>query len=174
MEIIYFELKELPGVPVFKCEKLRATLSQKNCSDMWRRATMGDDDRVSRCKNCQIGALHAGESEASMSPLRGANICARCHETGRRLVGKHLCVSCYNRQLEIIKNTNARGVAPSRLAPLNRRAVKYRTADGMRVHTADLSANMTELVVALLRDNKKQTQFAFLGATNFVPQLRLL
>jgi hypothetical protein len=174
MGITYFMRPEIPGVQYFQCDKLLASLSVKSCADMWRSATMAGNERLTRCKNCTVGAGHAGEAEASVSPLRGAIVCARCHETGRRLVAKHLCVSCYNRQLEIIKNQNARGVAPSRLAPLNRRSIKYRTADGMVVHTSDLSADITELVVAVLRDSKKQPQFAFLGSTNYLPQLRLL
>lgn len=169
----YFERTELPGVPAFRCEKLFATLSVASCADMWRKANHDNLDRLARCKTCPIGAMHAGETAASLSPFMGSTVCARCQSTATRLIGKHLCVSCYNRQREFVIGRNSKGSRPSKMKPLGRRTVRYFAAGEPRTLTLDLSADTTEMVVAVLRDCKKRVQFAFYGMPRGIAQARL-
>jgi hypothetical protein len=169
----YFEREELPGVQHFRCDKLMATLAVRSCADMWRKANHDNVERLARCKTCPLGAAHAGETAASMSPFMGATVCARCQRTATRLIGKHLDVSCYNRQLEYIKGKNAKGSQPTKMRPLARRTIRYFAADDPTVLTIDHTANTEEMMVAALRDSKKQVTFAFYGMPRGIAQERL-
>lgn len=169
----YFELPEIPGKPHFKCDKLRATLSVSSCAAMWRQANHDNVERLSRCKTCPIGATHAGETAASMSPLMGQCVCARCQRTATRLIGKHLCISCWNRQREWIIGKNAKGTKPTRMAPLGERHIRYFVAGEPRTLKIDLTVDNTEMVVAVLRDSKKRVTFAFHGMPTGITQSRL-
>lgn len=157
----YSEMPELPGVPMFKCERLRATLAVSSCANMWRGGNREGIERLERCKACPVGAVHAGETAASMSPMMGQCICARCHRGATRLVGKHLCVSCYNRTLEFIKGQNSKGTKPTKVGELTRRRIRYLSGPDPVSLTIDHSRDTMELVVAALRDSKKRVTFAF-------------
>jgi len=172
--IVYFERPEVPGKLAFRCDRLRATLSVDSCTRMWRQANHENVERLGQCKSCPAGAVHAGETAASMSPLMGQCVCARCHRTAIRLIGKHLCVSCWNRQREWILGKNSKGSKPTKMGPLLRRSIRYRKGDESAVKELDLSASITELVVSVLRDSKKSVQFGFYGSqpSNFT-QARL-
>jgi hypothetical protein len=75
----YFGNDLTPGVRYFKCQRLRTTLPVSRCGQMRKHANHKKDDRRWACWLCPIGAAHAGEEKASLSPFRGALICARCH-----------------------------------------------------------------------------------------------
>lgn len=169
----YFERPEIPGVAAFRCEKLMATLSVASCAKMWRQANHENVERLDRCKTCPIGAVHAGETAASMSPFMGQVICGRCQSRPTRLIGKHLCVSCYNRQREYVIGKNSKGSAPSKMRPLARRTVRYFAADEVRTLTLDHSADTVELMVAVLRDQKKRVVFSFNAVSRGINQARL-
>lgn len=171
--IVYFEAPEIPGVPRFRCAKLSAELSVANCAQMWRQANHQNVERLERCKTCPVGAVHAGETAASMSPFMGRCICARCHTTAPRLIGKHICVSCYNRQREYIIGKNSKGSTPTKMRPLARRTVRYFAVDEMRLLTIDHTASTEEMVVAVLRDSKKRVVFSFNAVTYGINQARL-
>jgi len=96
----YFTMDSVPGKAFFRCDRMRATISTEACSGMWRRADELDDGSHNTCRLCPVGAVHAGEVAASMSPLKGTLTCARCHRTAGRLIRAMVCVSCYNRQRE--------------------------------------------------------------------------
>lgn len=159
----YVELAEMPGVPMFRCDRLRATLSVSSCAGMWRGGNRDGVERLDRCKACAIGAVHAGETAASMSPMMGQSLCARCHNGTTRLIGKHLCPSCYNRQREWLIGANSKGTKPSKMLPLERRRIRYLSGDEPVSLTLDNSRDTMELVVTALRDSKKRVTFAFLG-----------
>jgi len=170
----YTEMAEMPGVQMFRCERLRATLSVKSCAGMWRGGNREGVERLERCKACPIGAVHAGETAASMSPLMGQCICARCHRGATRLVGKHLDVSCWNRQREYIIGKNSKGTAPTKMAPLERRRMRYFAGSDPVELVLDHSRDTMELVVTALRDSRKAVTFAFSGRPqNQLTQMRL-
>jgi hypothetical protein len=153
---MYFTIPETPGVEYFGCEKLRAKFPVAACAEMWRKANHGTPDERelrSACKNCPIGATHSGEPTTSISPLRNARICGRCQRPSRRLISKHLCVSCQNRQYEWLKGSNAKGCSPSRMRPLAARSFHF-AHDGVRRETyLPLSVDPDELIIAALRDS---------------------
>lgn len=164
MDITYFENEYLPGVQHFECERLKASLSVAACSGNWRRANHERDLARHGCKGCKFGALHAGASGASCSPFRGLRICGRCHSVASRLIGKHLCISCYNRQREFLVGKNAKGTRPVKLTALYARSVTYQRADGtVLTRTIDRTIDTTEVVVAILRDEQQAVRFGFRG-----------
>lgn len=159
-EVGYFEHELMPGKPMFRCERLSCTLQVASCAAMWTEAN-GDrpSGRNERCQRCALGAKHAGVSDANMSPIRGQSLCIRGHLTDQRMIGGLICVSCYNRQSEVLKGKNAKGKAPLKHPPLERRCVRY-VADGRvvalcRQHTVSTD----ELVLEVLRDSPKKVVF---------------
>lgn len=153
----------MPGVQFFRCDRLRATLSVPSCATMWKGGNRDNVERLARCKACPMGAVHAGETAASMSPLMGQCVCARCHSGASRLIGKHLCISCYNRQREWIIGRNSKGSAPSKMAPLAARRIRFMCGGTPVTLALEHSADTMELVVAALRDSRKRVMFAFSG-----------
>lgn len=163
-EIEYFEHAELPGRKMFRCEARKATLTTQSCADMWRESQKrGSHCRTWLCRNCPIGAQHAGFGEISLSPLRGTNTCARCHRSADRLIRGHVCVSCYNREREVVVGANARGRTPVKHPPVYRLSIRAIVEGMPRRVTVERAASTEELVVATLRDTPKRVLFAFQG-----------
>lgn len=108
---------EMPGVPgrYFACEPYRATLSVARCAAMFldvAKQKAGATHPHERCAGCAIGALHAGMAAPRKRAI-GRLTCARCHESATRLVcGGSICVSCYNREAEVRRGRNGKGVPP--------------------------------------------------------------
>jgi len=157
----YFTYENVPGKLYFRCERMRATLSTAACRDSWRRADELNDGSHSNCRLCPIGAVHAGEVAASMSPLKGTLTCARCHRSAGRLIGGMVCVSCKNREYELVKGRNAKGTAPVKLCALDARRIRYRHGSELCTLKLRHSVDTDELVVAVLRDSKQSVVFAF-------------
>lgn len=157
----YFEMPELPGRTMFLCERRKATLQVESCASMWRLANdRNAPERLDQCRNCPLGAKHAGVGEISLCPLRGASICGRCHAGTTRLIRKHLCVSCVNREYEYRKGRNARGTVPVTHPPLAPIEIRYLAGDRPARLKIDAVSTL-ELVVAALRDCSKQVTFGF-------------
>jgi hypothetical protein len=170
----YFELPELPGKPMFKCDRLRASLQVSACSRSWSEAQRkGAPERFGQCRGCQIGAKHAGVAEATLSPIFAMRICARCHSGATRLICGHVCVSCYNRQREYLIGRNARGSKPITHPILHRLAVRYRTGGRLKTLRKANVVNTLELIVAALRDEPKQVTFSMLSPRSPLPQMEL-
>lgn len=157
----YFTYENVPGKSYFRCERMRATLSTAACKDSWRRADELNDGSHSSCRLCPIGAVHAGEVAASMSPLKGTLTCCRCHRTAGRLINSMTCVSCYNRAREVLVGRNAKGTAPVKLCALDARRIRYRHGGELCTLKLRHSVDTDELVVAVLRDSKQSVVFAF-------------
>ena len=158
--ISYRQVPELPGTTFFDCTRLLAGLTTSACADMWRSTNEGHSERYTACRSCLIGAAHAGVSNASRSPIRGALVCARCGRSATRLIHKHICVSCANREYELIKGRNARGMVPTRLAPLAPRQVFYRAVGRTHAIRRERTTHAGELVIAALRDSVHSVEFA--------------
>ncbi len=153
----------LPGTRYFRCAPMTATIAVEACASNWRASLERDSERLLKCRSCPVGAVHAGDTAASLSPLRGMRICSRCVTGTTRLIHEWLCVSCYNREREHIAGRNAKGKAPSRMAPLHRRAIKIVEAGVPRILARDLTTGMEELMVAALRDSRNSVAFGFNG-----------
>lgn len=158
MSVEYFESPLLPGRTMFRCDRLSASLQVSACSSMWAEANASGavPERLFRCRQCPLGAAHAGVADANMSPLRGSGICSRCHRADLRLIGGNVCVGCKNREYECIKGRNAKGRVPVKHAPLARRLVRYRAGGEVRVLARAHTTCTDELVVELLRDSAKR------------------
>jgi hypothetical protein len=149
----------MPGVAMFKCERLHASLQVGKCRDMWVATNEGAIGGCERCGKCQVGAGHAGVTGSSFSPLRGTMTCARCHRTDQRLIGGNVCVSCYNRAREWLSGKNAKGSKPCKHPALERRVVRYVEDGVVRVMSRAHTVGMGELVVEVLRDSGKRVVF---------------
>lgn len=160
----YFTMENVPGKVFFQCDRMWAKLSTTSCASMWRKADEINDGSHSACRLCPIGAVHAGEVAASMSPLKGSLTCARCHRTASRLIGGMRCVSCYNRNREALLGRNAKGTAPVKLGQLDKRVIRYLHGDEPRTMVLQQTVDIDELIVAALRDSKKNVVFAFNSA----------
>jgi len=172
--IEYFGNALTPGRVYFRCDRMRATLSTDACSGMWRKANNEGDESHGACMRCQLGAEHAGELQASMSPLKGTLTCARCHRSSGRLIGAMVCVSCKNREYELLRGRNAKGTAPVKLTCLSRRRVRYMAGSEPCSLVVQHSLDTDELVVAALRDSKNRVRFGFgVAMPPAVRQLRL-
>lgn len=160
----------------FRCDRLHATLSTDACAVNWRAGNNENDGRREACRSCSIGAMHAGETTASMSPLKGTLICSRCHRQSSRswLIGKWLCVSCWNREREWIRGRNAKGNRPTKMKRLDPRSIRIDEAGEVKTLYRQLSQSVDELVVGALRDCKGSVTFmANPQAAAQFPQLRL-
>lgn len=97
-------------------------LTQTACAALWLRGRAVERlDASSLCHGCPVGARNAQGPEKAPSPLRRA--CACCGDTERRFVpSSGLCISCYNRQREILRGRDRRGnsLVGRALAPLVR------------------------------------------------------
>jgi hypothetical protein len=72
---------------------------------------------------------------------------------------KNRCVSCYNREKEVLKQANAKSQLPVRHAEMAYRSMSY-VVTGNRLHTLrSLSISMDELVFNVLRDSPDPPAF---------------
>lgn len=125
----------VPGKRHFRCKKLSATMSSDDCSSRYMRAMAGDE-RVSACRFCPIGAVHAGKVDRDQAVIPSAQVkitgrpdqdtrCTRCGRFDLRIIhsGAEICVSCWNRQREWRLGRNSKGKAPITFVPLQVRRV---------------------------------------------------
>lgn len=159
--VSYFESELLPGRPMFRCDRMAASLQVTRCASMWTEANGrgSPPERLERCRGCSVGACHAGARDPSYHRLRGVTVCARCHRTDLRLIGGNVCVSCQNREYEWVKGRNAKGKFPATHPPLGRRRVTVMVGGEVRVVTRERTTATMELVVGLLRDSPDRVVF---------------
>lgn len=159
----YFENPLMPGKPMFRCDRLAATLKVESCAAMWREANASQHgaQKNFKCMQCRVGAEHAGEVDASQSWLRSIPACSRCHRADLRLVGGNICIGCYNRQREWVVGRNGKGKFPVRCAPLEPRAVVYVVQGRVERLSRPLTTGTLELVVEVLRDSQKRAVFGW-------------
>lgn len=163
-----------PGLLMFGCTRLAATLSVKGCAARWAEAKSPPgrrrkndtgvehaSDQFSACRACPIGAVHSGERVRVYSPFYAAAICPGCRKGTTRMIGDRICVSCYNRRREAVIGRNARGNAPSKLVVL--RSVRFRAvAEGKaRLVQADAVADLFEPVLQTMRTTVGAVAFAY-------------
>ena len=152
--VTYFQIAGAPG-EYFACTPLRATLSTRACAQMYQRESRTRSGQHPHCRGCEVGALHAGER--APTPLYGSLICPRCARGSTRLV-RGLCVSCINRQYEVVRGRNARGGAGPRLqlAPLE--VVLY-DGDSVVHARSGLASGRMEVVWRALRTRADARSF---------------
>lgn len=110
--VTYLSAPELPGQEMFRCGSWHATMTVASCAKRWRRqrnAIVPDRDA---CYGCIIGAAHAGEKPDRRSRIFHWPLCPRCRRRCERMIGRRVCISCYNRQREFFSGRNAKGGRP--------------------------------------------------------------
>ena len=94
-------------------------LTKAGCATQFisaQKANIETSLQLMHCQSCSIGEVNAGIKATPVLP----KICVRCeHNSFRRLCGKLLCLSCYNRAREKVIGRNARGSTPIRFIPLH-------------------------------------------------------
>jgi hypothetical protein len=97
------------------CPARSLTLTSSSCVADFKRAS---DKRPQpwesrwHCSGCPLGRERSGGG--SSRPPFPSGLCVRCHRVGMRIVTKEgLCVSCYNRQKELVEGRNGKGGFPT-------------------------------------------------------------
>lgn len=104
----YHCLPDAPG-EYFRCDRLSAEFTAASCAKRWK-SQQGKEHIGMPCYRCPIGASHAGQAVNHAQFQRRE--CIRCHTLTSKLVRNLLCVSCFNRQLEVQKGKDRRGKPP--------------------------------------------------------------
>lgn len=104
-----------------ECSRRKMRLTEPSCVRFWQSANPVApppwEGRAS-CHVCPQGAARAGVNLDPMADARRrlAPVCPRCANVSDRLINNRVCVSCYNRERELLIGRNAKGTVP-RLAP---------------------------------------------------------
>lgn len=111
-DIDYHGLAGAPG-SYFDCERLRAVLTPEACASNFQGSKILGEGRYASCYRCPIGHGHAGEDGGPDPEADRGWRCCRCGPSGQsRIIGRTLCVSCYNRTKEALLQRDARGNVP--------------------------------------------------------------
>lgn len=159
----YFERPELPGQKFFQCEPLRGSLSVTACAGMWAKANGAKPDNVSKCCGCPVGAAHAG-SKIVTTAIQRRKVCCRCLRVSGRLIRGVICVSCFNRELEVINGKNAKGLPPVKHPPVGAYRLRYRVDGVPRDRRFDRVVNASEAIIAMVHKHGSEVQFGFSGS----------
>jgi hypothetical protein len=177
--IEYFKVTDMPG-NYFSCRRY-GTMSPAACARNYLSAPDAvRNGRLEGCLGCAVGRRHAdfGNENALQASAHvpsssiGKPVCLRCRRSGRepssRLIGRMrlireqtICVSCYNREREVLRGKNAKGAPPRKWAGLHLTYMSYvkdarahwRTA--LTVHVFD----RIEAALLMLRRGGAQSVF---------------
>lgn len=170
MKIDYFTIDGAPG-KYFMCGPYKASMSVSSCASMYRAEKGVHAGRHMHCRGCPIGAFHAGEKPVASRGLFGSLICPRCQRGASRLV-TGVCVSCVNRQYEVVRGVNAKGRAPVRLLPLAPMEMALREDSRIVVAMVPLSSSRVEVILRALRSRPGVRAFGRRASSRrFIDQL---
>lgn len=172
--VSYFTYPECPDLQFFRCEPMRANLSTAACASNYKASLKKSElERLHHCRNCPIGAMHAGETFVRTSSYYGSNICARCHRPSMRIIKGRLCVSCQNREYEYLKGRNAKGSRPVKLSRLDPRRVRCQIGRKIIDRRIEHSDSMEEVLLTVLRNAQGAVRFGYTASAQPLPQPRL-
>lgn len=168
-DVVYREYPNVPG-EYFRCDRLSAEFSAESCAKRWR-ASQAKECLGMPCYRCPIGAAHAGETVTHAQYQKPE--CVRCHQLAGKLVRGLLCVSCYNRQQEVLKGQDRRGRPPNayeragELQPLPKKLVRIHLFEvrylppgsGSVQSLRYLGADRQEAMLAVLRQHPQPPTF---------------
>lgn len=168
-EVEYFSIDGVRG-DYFRCEELRAKLSTKACSGLYQQAMSPrglETGLRPQCRGCPIGARHSGVAPevASSSRFLGRLICSRCIEPARRLIRKSICVSCYNREREVMIGKNAKGGAPIHCRKVSSAtlACVMGVNSAVKVRRFDRVSSPLEAVLSTIRAEPEAVSFGWIA-----------
>lgn len=158
VKVEYFGIDGVAG-RYFFCPAYKVTMSVASCASSYKAEKQTRYGRHMLCKGCPIGAAHANERPVAVRSVYGSLLCPRCQRSAIRLV-RGVCVSCVNRQYEVIKGVNAKGRPPTRVAPLApMRIVSVEHTSAVLVSTA-LASGRLEVVLRTLRERREVVGFS--------------
>lgn len=145
MGMSYVKLDGVDG-DYFECKPYRGLFSVESCARNWKaaRGAVEDSNRC-LCRNCSVGALHAGQEPVRLTPK---SMCARCGKTDQRLIRGAICVSCYNRERELLVGRNSKGAFPVHAKRLRSLDISVRGASPSHI---DRVCNPVEAAVIAFR-----------------------
>jgi hypothetical protein len=136
-------------------------LTPQACAQNWKRARKAEPwDALRVCRGCEIGAGHAGETPAPQAP--SARECLRCGGTDKRLVRGQICISCYNRERELLTGRYRRTVPPQGLRVTQMQVLLAGRLEPLPVQVASITE-------ALLVAARRQPGTAILAAATHCP-----
>lgn len=156
-DVVYMKLEGVPG-DYFRCDRY-GLMSAQACARSYTSAPVASrEGRLTGCLGCEAGAEHACGPVVSGRPGQ-AMVCTRCrrgpeefkNSVGRvRMVrGGTICVSCFNREREVLAGRNAKGTKP-RLV-LEAVTVAVVNAGRMEVHRLPLAIDRVEAALTVMR-----------------------
>jgi hypothetical protein len=166
------EYIEIPGAPgkYFVCPRMpgNATLSATACASQFTvaRYARQDEERDTRhyCRNCPTGAMHAGIDDfVPRTKFQESTECVRCGNTGRRLIGASVCISCKNREYEVLKGRNAKGTKPIHCAVVYPMQALVRDGKRRAKLQQFIATGMLEVILAAAKRSKDRAIVGFRG-----------
>jgi hypothetical protein len=166
--IEYYAIDGVPG-RYFKCPKGVGKLSDKSCGKLYIEAMSPKGLREGlrfQCRGCPVGAEHSGSKrlDAASSGLLSGLICARCIRQAPRLIRGTICVSCYNREREVLIGKNAKGNRPVHGRQIGPEIVAFKSQDSTRVKQIDRASSHIEAVLSTIRSEAQRVQFSWPAA----------
>jgi hypothetical protein len=152
------------SVETFICERHLGglTLTPNGCAGLWRRAMKSKGEysaAVRPCVGCLTGAENAGEVNRYVRlPDSLDKVCVRCLRGATKMVYGKLCISCYNRQREVLKGRNARGGVPCEAKALRQVSVIEISPNGREIVT-DLASSALEVVLMAIKRSVQRARY---------------
>jgi hypothetical protein len=173
----YVTLEGVPG-KYFTCPSGYGLLSVASCVRNFTEAPeQARAGRLQKCIGCSAGACHAGVERVQEAPkaqqsLQYRPVCCRCRRDGTtqgtRLIGKlrlvrahSICVSCFNREKEVIAGRNSKGAKPKKWGGLFYTRAAF-VADGKAivVDLPDPVIDRIEVALTMIRRGHKSVAWA--------------
>lgn len=141
---------------VMRCERRACSLSVASCAASWAAAQKRRPDPwegLWHCRSCPIGAASAGKPMpvATVTADALACICPRCERQATRLIAGRLCVSCYNREREVLRGRNAKGTKPRLGAKLHTEVLAVNDGRSVRVEVFEQVTSRVEVLITVAK-----------------------
>jgi hypothetical protein len=152
----------------FKCPNGVGKLSDKACAGLYTEAMSPKGLREGlrfKCRSCPLGAQHAGVkplAKAAAKFLAGM-ICARCVRHAPRLIRGVICVSCYNREREMLIGRNAKGNKPVHGREIAPATVHCSSEETSRVKRVDRASSHLEAMLCVMRAESRSLNFGWIS-----------
>lgn len=168
-EIKYRQIEGVPG-QYFDCPNGVGMFSVQTCARLYGEAMslhgLREGLRIT-CRSCPVGAVHSGRepSLTLVSRMLGSTSCSRCHSASRRMIRGSICVSCYNREREVLIGRNSKGGRPVYGRPIFPTIVAFVPVDGNRlvVRRMDRVSSSLEAVLTVLKSETDRIAFSWVG-----------